>query len=99
MNEKRCLESFVSDIDKIITGQPVTPATNKDCDQEYQELLVVAQLLATADYTEECQRAKSKVAKIIHRSDELEDDDLDMVAGGANPNSLPEEQLKKNKKG
>lgn len=96
MNEKICLTSFVADIDKIISGQPITPAAYKDCHEEYRELLALAELLAAADYTAECQGAKSKVAKIVHSSDELEDEQLDMVAGGVNPDAIFDEQ--KNKK-
>ncbi|MTI81350.1 MAG: hypothetical protein FH758_10800 [Firmicutes bacterium] len=95
MTEKSCLESFVSDIDKIITGEPITSAAYEHCEEEYQELLALAQLLAKADYTTESKSASDKVAAKINSSSELEDDELDLVAGGVNLNSMEDEKGKK----
>jgi hypothetical protein len=94
MTEK-CLESFVSDIDKIIAGEPLTSTVYEHCDQEYQELLALAQMLANVDYTTESQGGRDKVAARIHGSFELEDDELDLVAGGVNPNAAADEHEKK----
>lgn len=91
MNKKHSLKSFISDIDKIaLYGEAIIPAECEDCDKEYRELLLLAQLLAKADYTTKSQgRMENMMAKIISNAredDQLENDELDMVAGGLNLN-------------
>ncbi|MFZ7101731.1 MAG: hypothetical protein ACOWWO_03605 [Peptococcaceae bacterium] len=86
MNEKNCLQEFLADIDKIISGEPVSAAEGEQDNLEYQELLSLAKLLVKADYTP---------GKNQEQSCELADDDLDMVAGGLNLNGLLTEKDKK----
>ena len=47
------LEAFISDLDKIIIGEPIDPSEHEQYDAEHKELLYLAQLLAEADYTPE----------------------------------------------
>ncbi|KJS18305.1 MAG: hypothetical protein VR69_00990 [Peptococcaceae bacterium BRH_c4b] len=100
MNKKHSLKSFVLDIDKIaLYDEAVIPAECEDCDEEYKELLLLAQLLAKADYTTKSQgRMENMMAKIIsnaRKDDQLEDDELDMVAGGVNLNEMSDKKKEK----
>lgn len=100
MNKKHSLDSFISDIDKIVLyGGSITQSDGEGCDEEYKELLSLAQLLAKVDYTTKSQGWMEKVmAKIISNAredNELEDDELDMVAGGLNLNEMLDEKKKK----
>lgn len=96
MKGKHCLNSLIAHIDKIISGQSIPSSEYANCDEEYQELLGLAQLLAKAEYTSEKQNGKP-LSEISKRG-ELADDDLDMVAGGLNANGLFEEKDKRNGK-
>ena len=86
------LESFVSDIDKIISGESIVPSDDK----EYKELLRLAHLLAKTEFNPPSPNLKKKIWEIIGKKGELEDDDLDMVAGGLNANAILDEKNKKN---
>jgi hypothetical protein len=90
MNEKQDLDSFVSDIDKIISGESIVLE-----DKEYDELLKLAQFLAKADFHPPSPSMKKKIWEIMSKKGELEDDDLDMVAGGLNLNHIIDEKDKK----
>lgn len=72
MKEKH-LESFLAAVDKIVSGERLRPSEYKDWDEEDKELLFLAKTLAEIP---------------PNRNDELADDDLDMVAGGVNPNGI-----------
>jgi hypothetical protein len=94
MMEKHCLKMFIADIDKIISGESVIPFACEHGGEEYQELLGLAELLAKADYT-----SKSRMEKIwanFCKTDELQEDELDMVAGGINPDAVLGEKDNKN---
>lgn len=100
MNKKHSLKSFISDIDKIaLHGETINPAECEDYDKEHKELLLLAQLLAKADYTTKSPgRMEDMLAKIIWNArddDLLEDDELDMVAGGVKINGMLDEKNKK----
>ncbi len=92
MNEKHDLDSFVSDIDKTISGESIVSSDDK----EYKELLRLAHLLVKADFNPPSPNLKKKIWEIICKKDELEDDDLDMVAGGLNANAILDEKNKRN---
>lgn len=94
MSDKYSLKSFITDIDKIVFGELNIPS---ECDdEEYKELLFLAQVLAKADYTLESQDRIKKIKEISTReNDEMEDDELDMVAGGVDLNALLGERGKK----
>lgn len=91
MNEKHDLDSFVLDIDKIISGESIVSD-----DKEYKELLRLAHLLVKADFNPPSPNLKKKIWEIITKKGELEDDDLDMVAGGLNLSHIIDEKDKKN---
>lgn len=85
MDKKHSLDSFVSDIDKImLNGGKITQSECGDCDEEYKEILLLAQLLAKVDYTAKSQgRMEEMMVEIIsniRKDDELADSELDMVA-------------------
>ncbi|NLB51706.1 MAG: hypothetical protein GX808_02055 [Syntrophomonadaceae bacterium] len=94
MLEKLCLESFVADIDKIISGELTVASQCEQYGEEYHELIHLAQLLTKTDYaTEEGrQRVWNKILK--KQTGEIEDEDLDMVAGGLNLQVLDEKNKK-----
>lgn len=94
MIEKHGLEAFISDIDKIISGESIIPSACKQGEEEYKELLGLAEILSKADYTN--QNTMEKIWANICRKDELPDDELDMVAGGVNPNAMLDGKDKKN---
>lgn len=79
MMEKH-LASFMAAVDKIAAGERVRPSEYKDWDEEAKELLFLAQVLAESP---------------PNINDELADDDLDMVAGGVNPNGIFKKKDKK----
>lgn len=95
MNDKNSLESFVSDIDKIVFGELSVQFERDDCDDEYKELLFLAQMLVQADYSQESQGLVKKVISKVQKNDEMADDELDMVAGGVNMNKMTDEEGKK----
>ncbi|KUG02626.1 hypothetical protein ASZ90_019994 [hydrocarbon metagenome] len=95
MTEKNRLESFIVDIDKIISGELVTAGEHTSGDEEYQELLSLAQLLTQANNATENPGLKERIWSNIQKNGELEDNDLDMVAGGLNLNAVLEEKNKK----
>lgn len=92
------LELFNADIDKILSGELVISPEDRHSDEEYKELLILAQLLAKADFFSEIEGRKEKIWASIQKSDELDDEELDMVAGGLNFNEQFDDQdNKKNK--
>jgi hypothetical protein len=94
MSEKYSMNSFISDIDKIISGEVSISVEYEDCDEEYKELLLIAQALVEADFTSECQSRIKKKNSTVLESGELDDDELDMVAGGVNLNKMSDEEEK-----
>lgn len=95
MLEYNGLEVFISDLDKIISGEPIDPSEYEQYDAERQELLWLAQLLAQADYTPETRGARERLWSKMHNYGELADDELDLVAGGVNLHELFEKIIKK----
>lgn len=96
MTEKDCPASFTADIDKIISEEisiPLPPGHNGD---EYREMLFVAQLLAKTDYVEETKAARERIRSNIQNNGQLDDEDLDLVAGGANLNAVFDKITKEN---
>lgn len=73
MKEKQ-LKSFLATIDKIAAGEPLMPSECEGYDDEDKELLLIAQALADGSPN--------------IQNDELDDEELDMVAGGANPKAI-----------
>ncbi len=71
---------FLTAVDKIVSGRRLKPSEYEQHDKEDQELLSLAQVLAEG------------VSAV--QNDELADDELDMVAGGVNPNALPNKKDK-----
>ena len=102
MDEKQSLAQFVSDIDKIISGDSIIFTEHEDEDKEYRELLFLAKLLFKVDYPVTSKgRVGRKIKKVIlniQATDELKDDELDMVAGGANLNEMFDNENKKSLK-
>jgi hypothetical protein len=89
MNKKRSLASLISDIDKIVLyGKTLIFNEGEDCDKEDKEILLLAQLLAKADYSIKSPNFTEKIFSNARRDDELIDDELDMVAGGLNTNEI-----------
>ncbi|WP_347489119.1 hypothetical protein ABDB91_18150 [Desulfoscipio sp. XC116] len=91
MCDKHSLESFIADIDKIVSGESGSSSEYEGCDEEYKELLFLAQMLAKADYTPENRERINRIKKMlsaIPENGEIEDDELDMVAGGVNLNDI-----------
>ncbi|MTI83400.1 MAG: hypothetical protein FH756_05715 [Firmicutes bacterium] len=95
MSEKHSLESFISDIEKIVSGDTINPPDYEHCDEEYKDLLSIAQMLTNADYSTKSQRLLEKIISRDMENGEV-DDDLDMVAGGLNLNDMSGEKGKKN---
>lgn len=95
MNNKHSLQSFLSDIDRILDGELIAPFEGADCSHEYKELLFIAQMLAQADYTPGNQDQAKKMIADIKAQGELEDDELDLVAGGVNMNNMVDKKGKK----
>lgn len=89
MNNKQCMETFILDIDKIVSGESVILSDYEHCDVEYQEMLLIARLLTQADYSQESQDGAARVWANIPKKGQLKDDDLDLVAGGVNPDAEP----------
>ncbi len=98
MIEKHCLESFISDIDRIVAGESVILSECEHCDEDYKDIIRLAQLLEKADYATEPRGGLERICSNIPRIGELEDDDLDMVAGGLNLGAMVDEKDKKNGK-
>ncbi len=97
MSEKHSLETFMSDIDKIVSGDAISASDCEHRDEEYKDLLSLARLLVQADYTPEGgDRMQELIAK-IQDNDELEDDELDMVAGGVKLDDILDEGKKRDK--
>lgn len=95
MLENDCLDVFLADIEKIISGESISSTEYGPYDAEHQELLFLAQLLTKADYTPETGVGKKRLWSNIYKKGELEDDDLDLVAGGVNLDELFDEINKK----
>jgi replicative DNA helicase len=95
MSEKHSLASFISDLDKIVSRESIIPSEREDCAQEEKELLFLAQILVKADYATESSGRIKKMISHIRENGELEDDDLDLVAGGLNLNASDIEKGKK----
>ncbi|HBW37650.1 hypothetical protein [Desulfosporosinus sp. BICA1-9] len=99
MREKNSLKLFISDIEKIISGEITISSEYQHWDEEYKELLFLAQLLAKADYNQKSQDQMEtmlkKVIYNIHDVDELDDDELDLVAAGVDLNIIALENKKK----
>lgn len=95
MIEKDDLKSFISDIDKIISGKRIISSDYEYSDEEYKELLILSQLLAKADFSAEIPERLKRIWADYCNNDQMEDDELDMVAGGVNPNALPDGKDKK----
>lgn len=108
MNELELAKRFSDDIDRILkdNGAGITPAEG---DREgYLEAVELARSLAAMDLTDECRTAGSlrrrlleslsgsgkKQGAVLEREDaELDDDELDNVAGGINqPKDYPPEE-------
>jgi hypothetical protein len=94
MNEHD-LNAFMLDIDKIFAGEPVVVSAGAGQDQEYQELLMLAQLLAAADFSSEDPEREERIWSKLHQDGRLADDELDLVAGGLNLDALLAEEEKK----
>lgn len=97
MNKNHSLETFISDIDKItLYGGTISQSECDGCDEEYKEVLFLAQLLAKVDFTTKGQdwMEKMMAEKILNaqEDDKLEDGELDMVAGGLNLNEILDEK-------
>lgn len=99
MRGKNSLKLFISDIEKVISGEISISSEYQHCDEEYKELLFLAQLLAKVDYplkSEDLMEATiKKVTDNIHDLDELKDDELDRVAAGVNLNEILLEDKKR----
>ncbi|MDD2422377.1 MAG: hypothetical protein PHC60_02075 [Heliobacteriaceae bacterium] len=83
MNGK--LEAFNTDLDKIISGGAVTPLWD---DEEYRQLLALAKRLYEADFSPESRMQIKDLLLKTNKNRELEDDVLDLVAGGLNLNEI-----------
>ena len=95
MNERELAERFSKDIDRIIRDNK-TKITPAGPDREgYMECIELARLLAATDLSDECkitrdlrQRLLNKIKVLGGRqieSTELDEDDLENVAGGTEP--------------
>lgn len=94
MNEHD-IESFLLDIDKVISGKLDISSASDYKDREYQELLMVAQMLTKADFSAESPEREKRIWSNLQQDGQLEDDELDMVAGGLNLNAMLDEHEKK----
>ncbi|HBQ86816.1 MAG TPA: hypothetical protein DD811_10120 [Syntrophomonas sp.] len=94
MADKQELESLTAAIDKIIAGELTVSSEGEPYD-ERQELLRLAQLLARADFPYEPSDKMKKLWSELQNNGQLEDDELDMVAGGLNLNAVLEQEKKK----
>ncbi|SFG13213.1 hypothetical protein SAMN05660649_00807 [Desulfotomaculum arcticum] len=95
MNERELAERFSKDIDRIIQDNKakITPAGPDR--EEYMKTIELARLLAETDFSDECkitrdlrQRLLDKIKVLGGRqieSPELDEDDLENVAGGIEP--------------
>lgn len=90
MLETLCLELFLADIDRIVSGEATIPSTDEHCGEEYNELIALAQLLTKADYATEDGRQRIWQNINKNQAGEIDDEDLDMVAGGVNLQILDE---------
>ncbi len=88
-------ESLTADIDKIIAGELTVSSEDEPYDDERRELLRLAQLLAQADFSAEPSDRIKKLWSELHNNDQLEDDELDKVAGGVNLNAVLDQEKKK----
>ncbi len=95
MVEKDKMESFTLDIDQIISGKLVISSDSEHHDEAYKELLLLAQLLTKADFSAEPPERLKKLWADCIKEAELADDELDMVAGGVNPNAVPDHKDEK----
>lgn len=100
MSKKYSLDSFISDIEKIaLLGRTIDQSEYGDCDEEYREMLLLAQLLAKVSFTPKGQGRMEKImAEMLsnaRKDDELKDDELDMVAGGRNLNEMSDGEKNK----
>lgn len=94
MNEND-IKTFVLEIDQIVSGELDISSAGDGHDQEYQELLMLAQVLAGADFAAESPEREKRIWERLHKSGQLQDDELDRVAGGLNINALLDEHKKK----
>ncbi|HHV71392.1 MAG TPA: hypothetical protein GXX38_02120 [Clostridia bacterium] len=95
MSEKDWMELFDKELDKIIAGEPIIPSEYDSFNEKCKELLVLARLLAKVDYTTENRAGMGRIWSRIRLNEELEDDALDLVAGGLNLNEVIDEKEKK----
>lgn len=94
MLEKQCLDILMVNIDKIIIDEPTIPFDCEHCSEEYNELILLAQFLKKADYATESGRHRVWQNIQKNKDGEIEDEDLDMVAGGVNLQMLDEKNKK-----
>lgn len=88
MKEEKCMEMFLHDLDHIALGKDVERAHYAQCDPEYIELLDLAKLLAEADFAERANLAAARLKDKLFSREDLDDEELDLVAGGRNTNPL-----------
>lgn len=94
MMEKHCRGSFFEDIDKILAGELDIPAEYKGSSEEDQELLYLAQVLARVEYAAPNSNGMERLRSQLNNNGRLEDDELDMVAGGLQLDALDERNKK-----
>jgi len=90
MTSKNKIKAFIQDIEGIVSGKQAQ-SSQHNIEPEYRDILTVARMLAEADYSDKAQAAANKLIAEFKSGDQLEDEDLDMVAGGTNTNALIDE--------
>lgn len=88
LGTKKPQELFDDLIEKIINKEPVTSSNDVEINQDDKELLTLAKLLREVDFSKDSKLNSKTLCKKTKDDQELDDDDLDLVAGGRNPNAL-----------
>ncbi|MDD3852448.1 MAG: hypothetical protein PHD40_02180 [Syntrophomonadaceae bacterium] len=91
MTSKHKLKTFIQDIERIVSGKQVPSFQHDNIEPEYRDILTIARMLTDADYSDKAQEAANKLKAKSKSADQLEDEDLDLVAGGTNTNALEDE--------
>lgn len=78
-------------LEKIIRKEPVTSSGLAEMSLEDRKLLALAKLLRETDFSKEKRLNFKTLSRETKCAQGLTDDDLDLVAGGCNPNALSDD--------
>lgn len=95
MRGKQKNELFMEDVDKILEGSLSVSTNDWQAEDEEKQLLYLAQLLTKVDLGKNSELHMEDLWKKINKKGQLDDLDLDMVAGGKNEAAINNDKNKK----